>query len=111
VFVDVQNSMRIAQEEIFGPVLCVIAYDDIDDAVRIANDSIYGLGGAVLSASRERATEVARRLRTGFVQINGAVPPNYNGSWGGYKQSGLGREWRLGLEEYTELKHLGWMEL
>ena len=109
VFVGVENSMRIAQEEIFGPVLCVIPYTDLDEGVRIANDSIFGLGGAVFGPDRERSIEVARRLRTGFVGI-GTPMHNFHGSWGGYKQSGIGREWKLGLEEFTELKHLSWME-
>jgi aldehyde dehydrogenase (NAD+) len=110
VFVDVSNDMRIAQEEIFGPVLCVQRYRDIDEAVAIANDSIFGLGGAVLSPNRERAIDVARRLRTGFVGINGGML-NPMGSWGGYKQSGVGREWRYGIEEFTELKHVSWAEI
>ncbi len=109
VFVDVRNDMTIAQEEIFGPVLCVIAYDTEDEAVAIANDSIFGLAGAVVSNDRERAVDVARRMRTGFVEI-GAVPPNYACSWGGYKQSGVGREWKKGLEEFTELKQIVWGE-
>lgn len=108
VFTGVRNDMRIAQEEIFGPVLCVIPYASEDEAVAIANDSIFGLGGAVMSPNHERAVEVARRLRTGFVGINGGML-NFNGSWGGYKQSGVGREWRLGLEEFTELKHVSWV--
>jgi aldehyde dehydrogenase (NAD+) len=107
VFTGVRNDMTIAQEEIFGPVLCVIAYDTEDEAVAIANDSMFGLAGAVESADRDRALAVARRLRTGFVEL-GAVPPNHACSWGGYKQSGVGREWRLGLEEFTELKQIAW---
>ena len=108
VFTNVRNDMRIAQEEIFGPVLCVMAYDDEDEGVAIANDSIFGLGGSVISRDRARAIGVARRLRTGFVGINGGML-NFNGSWGGYKQSGIGREWKLGLEEFTELKHITWL--
>lgn len=108
VFADVRNDMRIAQEEIFGPVLCVIPYEGIDEGIAIANDSIFGLGGSVITPSRERAVEVARRMRTGWVQV-GAVPPNFSGSWGGYKQSGIGREWRRGLEEFTELKNIAWL--
>jgi aldehyde dehydrogenase (NAD+) len=110
VFVDVRNDMRIAQEEIFGPVLCVMPYRSIDEAVAIANDSIFGLGGSVISPDRARAIEVARRLRTGFVGIGGGML-NFHGAWGGYKQSGIGREWRLGLEEFTELKHITWTDL
>jgi len=97
--------MIIAREEIFGPVLAVIAYDDEDDAVRIANDSDYGLSAGVWSASEERALAVARRLRVGTVTVNGG---NYYGAdapFGGYKQSGLGREMgREGFEEYLETK-------
>jgi acyl-CoA reductase-like NAD-dependent aldehyde dehydrogenase len=109
VFVDVTNDMTISQEEIFGPVVAVIRYKDEDEGVRIANDSIFGLGGAVMSPNRERALDVARRLRTGFVGINGGMM-NFEGSWGGYKQSGVGREWRQGLEEFTELKHVTWTD-
>jgi aldehyde dehydrogenase (NAD+) len=105
VFVDVTNDMTIAREEIFGPVLAVIAYDDEDDAVRIANDSDYGLSAGVWSASEERALAVARRLRVGTVTVNGG---NYYGAdapFGGYKQSGIGREMgREGFEEYLETK-------
>ncbi|MER8004063.1 aldehyde dehydrogenase [Streptomyces sp. NPDC094149] len=104
VFADVDNSMRIAQEEIFGPVLVVIAYDDEDDAVRIANDSEYGLSGGVWSADEERALAVARRVRTGTVTINGASIA-FDGPFGGYKASGVGREYgAVGLGTYTEYK-------
>ncbi|GAA4908735.1 aldehyde dehydrogenase family protein [Streptomonospora salina] len=104
VFADVDTGMRIAQEEIFGPVVAVIAYDDEDDAVRIANDSEYGLSGAVWSADPDRALAVARRLRTGQVKINGSgVEPRL--PFGGYKRSGVGREWGLhGIEEFCEVK-------
>ncbi|AIY20118.2 aldehyde dehydrogenase family protein [Pimelobacter simplex] len=88
---DVDNGMRVAQEEIFGPVVAVIAYDDVDDAVRIANDSVYGLSGSVWSSDDGRAVEVARRVRTGMVSINGR-PQAYGSPFGGYKQSGIGRE-------------------
>lgn len=105
VFVDVTNDMRIAREEVFGPVLSVIAYEDEDDAVRIANDSDFGLSGSVWSASEERALGVARRIRTGTINVNGG---NFYGSdapFGGYKQSGIGREMGLeGFEEYLETK-------
>jgi aldehyde dehydrogenase (NAD+) len=106
VFANVNNRMTIAQEEIFGPVLCIIAYDNDDDAVRIANDTIYGLSGAVWSADAARAKAVARRLRTGQVTINGG---RYNplAPFGGYKQSGHGRELgKFGLEEYLQIKAL-----
>jgi aldehyde dehydrogenase (NAD+) len=102
LFADVDNSMRIAQEEIFGPVLAVIAYDDEDDAVRIANDSEYGLSGGVWSADPAHALAVARRLRTGTVTVNGA-PIGFDGPFGGFKASGLGREYgAVGLGTYTE---------
>jgi aldehyde dehydrogenase (NAD+) len=125
------NAMKIAQEEIFGPVLTVIPYSgEDDDAVRIANDSIYGLGGAVQAASTARAFNVARRIRAGSMSAAGVAGPASNpgpgagqgpgwgstpagigqtGAFGGYKQSGLGREWgRLGIEEFTEVKSLNW---
>jgi aldehyde dehydrogenase (NAD+) len=104
VFADVDNSMRIAQEEIFGPVLVVIPYDDEGDAVRIANDSEYGLSGGVWSADEEHALDVARRLRTGTVTVNGASIA-FDGPFGGYKASGIGREYgAVGLAQYVEYK-------
>jgi aldehyde dehydrogenase (NAD+) len=104
VFADVRNDMTIAREEIFGPVLCLIPYEDEDDAVRIANDSPYGLSGFVTSGDLERARRVARKIRSGNVHINGARP-DFAGCFGGYKQSGNGREWgEAGLEEFLELK-------
>jgi acyl-CoA reductase-like NAD-dependent aldehyde dehydrogenase len=106
VFSQVTTDMTIAQEEIFGPVLAIMPYEDEEDAVRIANDSEYGLAGGVWSADEERAKKVAARIRTGQVEING-------GSWnpmapfGGYKQSGHGREAGLyGLEEYLVTKSM-----
>jgi aldehyde dehydrogenase (NAD+) len=106
IFADVTNDMRIAREEIFGPVLCVLAYEDEDDAVRIANDTPYGLSGYVFGADLERARRVAGRLRTGMVHINGAeMDPR--APFGGYKQSGNGREWGPeGIEEYLETKSI-----
>ncbi|MGW0783297.1 aldehyde dehydrogenase [Streptomyces sp. NPDC002913] len=104
VFADVDNSMRIAQEEIFGPVLVVIAYDDEDDAVRIANDSEYGLSGGVWSSDEARALAVARRIRTGTVTVNGASV-GFDGPFGGFKASGIGREYgAVGLSQYIEYK-------
>jgi len=106
VFTAVRSDMTIAQEEIFGPVLCILPYDDEDDAVRIANDTIYGLGGAVWSKDPARAQRIARRMRTGQVDINGGAF-NPLAPFGGYKQSGIGREGgRHGLEEYLEIKSL-----
>jgi aldehyde dehydrogenase (NAD+) len=104
VFANVRNEMTIAQEEIFGPVLSIIPYEDEDDAVRIANDTVYGLGGGVWSGDPERAKRVARRLRTGQVEINGGKF-NPLAPFGGYKQSGNGRELgKYGLEEFLEVK-------
>jgi len=105
VFVDVTNDMTIAQEEIFGPVLAVIAYEDEEDAIRIANDSVYGLSGAVWSADEARALRVARRIRTGTINVNGGNFYAADAPFGGYKQSGLGREMGPeGFEEYLETK-------
>jgi acyl-CoA reductase-like NAD-dependent aldehyde dehydrogenase len=106
VFADVRNDMTIAQEEIFGPVLSVIPYESVDDAVAIANDSPYGLSGGVWGADVDAATAVARRIRTGGVEVNGG---RYNplAPFGGYKQSGIGREaGRYGLEEFLQTKSL-----
>ena len=104
VFADVSNDMTIAREEIFGPVLSIIPYDDDDEAIRIANDTPYGLSGYVSSGDQERARRVASRMRTGMVHINGAdleaLAP-----FGGYKQSGNGREWGAhGIDEFLEVK-------
>jgi len=108
VFVDVDPDATIAQDEIFGPVLAVIPYDDDDDAVRIANNSRYGLSGAVSSASLERAMAVARRIRTGTLAVNGGLWFGPDAPFGGYKQSGIGREHGLeGFEEYLQTKTLG----
>lgn len=105
VFMDVTNDMTIAREEIFGPVLAVIAYDDEEDAIRIANDSDYGLSAGVWSASEERALAVARRIRAGTVNVNGGNFYGADAPFGGYKQSGVGREMGLeGFEEYLETK-------
>ena len=104
IFADVANSMRIAREEIFGPVLSMIPFKDEDDAVAIANNSDFGLSGYVSSADLERARRVARRLRTGMVHLNG-VSTDMHAPFGGYKKSGNGREWgRFGIDEYMEVK-------
>ena len=128
---DARNDMRIAQEEIFGPVLTVIDYDGTDDeAVRLANDTIYGLAGGVVSSDTNRAFNVARRIRTGMIfvqtEVGGAVMPSgpdpqgpgwgaapgpigSSGAFGGFKQSGVGREWGShGLAEFTELKAISY---
>jgi aldehyde dehydrogenase (NAD+) len=104
IFSEVRNDMTIAREEIFGPVLCIIPYENDDDAIRIANDSPFGLSGYVSSGNMERARRVARRIRAGNVHINGARI-DFSACFGGYKQSGNGREWgEAGLEEFLELK-------
>lgn len=106
VFADVTPDMTIAQEEIFGPVLSILTYTDDDDAVRIANDTVYGLAGAVQSSDQERAVAVARRMRTGQVDVNGGAF-NPLAPFGGYKQSGNTRErGRWGLEEFMETKSI-----
>lgn len=104
VFADVTNDMTIAREEVFGPVLSIIGYKDEADAVKMANDTPYGLAGYVWSGNLERARKVARELRAGNVNLNG-VPNERTAPFGGYKQSGNGREWgKFGLEEYLEVK-------
>ena len=103
---DVNNDMTAACEEVFGPVVCVIAYDDEDDAVRIANDSAFGLAGSVWSKDRAHATTLARRMRTGMVGIIGFAPDLWS-PFGGYKQSGIGREYGpVGLASYLEYKSI-----
>ncbi|KHK88988.1 aldehyde dehydrogenase family protein [Novosphingobium malaysiense] len=110
-FVDVDNSMRIAQEEIFGPVLVVIPFEDDEDAIRIANESVYGLSGAICSGDRDRAMAMAKRIRTGSISINGGAANSSDLPFGGYKQSGIGRAWGVeGIEEYLETKVLAWPE-
>ncbi len=104
IFSDVKNSMTIAQEEIFGPVLSIIPYDTEEEAIAIANDSLYGLAGGVWAATDEKAFEVARKIRTGQVEINGGAF-NIVAPFGGYKQSGIGRELgTYGFEEFLEVK-------
>ncbi|NIL93139.1 MAG: aldehyde dehydrogenase family protein [Woeseiaceae bacterium] len=106
VFANVSNDMTIAREEIFGPVLSIIPYEDEDDAVKIANDTLYGLSGYVSSGDLDRARSVAARMRTGMVHINGAQLDSM-APFGGYKQSGNGREWGThGLEEFLEVKSI-----
>jgi len=109
LFVDVDNAMTIAREEIFGPVLCVIPYEDDDDAVRIANESSYGLSGGVFSGSEERATAIARRIRTGSISVNGGMWYGADSPYGGYKDSGIGRQCGPeGFEQYVETKAIAW---
>ncbi|MYH14437.1 MAG: aldehyde dehydrogenase family protein [Gammaproteobacteria bacterium] len=104
VFSHVTNDMTIAREEIFGPVLSLIGYEDDEDAVRIANDTVYGLSGYISSGDPERAKAIARRIRSGNVHLNGA-PVDNKAPFGGYKQSGNGREWGThGFEEFLEVK-------
>ena len=106
---DVDNSMEIARDEVFGPVLVVIAHDGDDDAVRIANDSPYGLSGMITSTDLDRAKRVAARIRTGTLGINGGLWYGADAPFGGYKQSGVGRQCGLeGLEIFTETKTVGW---
>ncbi|WP_102143350.1 aldehyde dehydrogenase family protein [Mycobacterium hubeiense] len=103
VFANVTNDMTIAREEIFGPVLCILGYDDLDQAIEIANDTEYGLAGYVSAADLDKARAVARRIRAGSVAINHAF--DMNAPFGGYKRSGNGREWsEFGFEEYLEVK-------
>src|SRR6478752_2775845 len=103
VFGNVTNDMTIAREEIFGPVLCILGYDDLDQALEIANDTDYGLAGYVSAADLDKAREVARRIRAGSVAINHAF--DMNAPFGGYKRSGNGREWsEFGFHEYLEIK-------
>ncbi len=105
LFADVDNSMTIAREEIFGPVLVVVPFEDDDDAVRLANDNQYGLGVSVTSGSEERALSVARRVRAGTVSVNGGVWYGADAPFGGYKASGIGRQNGLeGFEQYSETK-------
>ncbi|MUL79118.1 aldehyde dehydrogenase family protein [Mycolicibacterium sp. CBMA 226] len=109
LFVDVDNSMTIAQEEIFGPVLAVIPFDDEDDAIHIANDSVYGLAGNVMSGSVEHSVAVARRLRAGFVGLNGTSAYGAEAPFGGYKASGVGRQnGTAGFDQYTEIKSVSY---
>lgn len=109
IFTEVDNAMTIAQQEIFGPVLSVIKFRDDDDAVRIANDSMYGLAAGVWSQDPGRCLDTAKRLRAGTVWINDYHLINCAAPFGGYKQSGVGRELaHYGLNEYTEVKHVHW---
>ena len=109
LFTDVDNTMTIAREEIFGPVLAVIPYEDEEDAIRIANDSVYGLAGNVMSGSLDRSLSVARRLRAGFIGLNGTAGYGADTPFGGYKDSGVGRQNGLaGFSQYTEIKSVAY---
>jgi aldehyde dehydrogenase (NAD+) len=106
IFTDVTNDMRIAKEEIFGPVLVIIPFEDESEAIAIANDTLYGLASYLQTGDSDRAARVASKLRAGSVRINGAGM-NYGSPFGGYKQSGNGREGGImGLEDYLETKTL-----
>jgi aldehyde dehydrogenase (NAD+) len=106
VFSNVTNSMTIARDEIFGPVLSIIAYDNEEEAIQIANDTVYGLSGAVWAADKDKAIAIARRIRTGQIAVNGGAF-NINAPLGGYKQSGVGREYsEYGFEEFLEIKSM-----
>jgi acyl-CoA reductase-like NAD-dependent aldehyde dehydrogenase len=110
LFVDVDNSMQIAQKEFFGPVAVIIPFKDDADAVRIANDSPYGLAGAVWAKNPARAYNLAKQIRTGYITVNGGGGGlSWHNSFGGYKQSGLGREWgAFGLDEFLQTKTVAW---
>ena len=109
LFVDVDNAMTVAREEIFGPVLVVIPFEDEADALRIANDSPYGLAGNVMSGSLERSVAVARKLRAGFIGLNGGAGYFADVPFGGYKESGVGRQNGIaGFEQYLEVKSVAW---
>ena len=106
IFANVKNTMTIAKEEIFGPVLVIIGYDNEDDAVKIANDSDYGLSGYISSSNLEKAKSMAKKIRTGMVHINYA-PVNQKLPFGGFKKSGNGREWgKHGIEDFLEVKSI-----
>lgn len=105
LFADVNNQMRIAREEIFGPVLVIIPYENEEEAIQIANDSPYGLAGGVWAADRDHGLQVARRIRTGMLTVNGAQIGGFDAPFGGFKASGIGREFgSVGLSHYTEYK-------
>jgi len=104
VFANVHNDMTIAREEIFGPVLCILPYDDEEDAIKIANDTDYGLSGYISGADEGKIRELAEKINAGMIHVNGAST-DINAPFGGYKRSGNGREWSVeGFEDYLETK-------
>ena len=103
---DCDTSMRIVQEEVFGPVVTIEGFDSEEEAIKLANDSIYGLAGAVFTKDIGKAQRVANKLKLGTVWINDFHPYFAQAPWGGYKQSGIGRELGKGLEEYLTSKHI-----
>jgi len=107
IFYDVSNDLKIAREEIFGPVMAVLPFDDPEEVIRLANDTDYGLAAAVWSRDIKKALRTAKALRAGIVWINDSQPAPSEAPWGGYKQSGIGRELGPhGLEDYLEVKHI-----
>src|SRR5262249_34271314 len=105
VFANVTNNMVIAREEIFGPVLAILGYDTLEQAVQIANDTEFGLAGNVAGVDLEKARSVARQIRAGWVSVNDGF--DFNAAFGGYKKSGNGREWgEFGFQEYLEVKSI-----
>jgi aldehyde dehydrogenase (NAD+) len=106
VFTNVNNSMVIAQDEIFGPVMTILTYQGIDEAIEIANDTVYGLAGYVVGEDHETVQKVAFSIRAGRININ-ETPTDNSAPFGGYKQSGIGREWgKYGIDEYLEIKSI-----
>ena len=110
IFINVDNDMTIAQEEIFGPVASVITYNNLDEAIKIANDTKYGLAGYVIGKDKETLQKVARSIEAGRIEINEGNQPDL--PFGGYKQSGIGREWGdYGIEEFLEVKSIRLFQL
>ena len=107
IFYDVENSMRIAREEIFGPVASVLPFEDVDEVINLANDNDYGLAAAVWTKDIQKALGTAKALRSGIVWINDSQPAPTEAPWGGYKNSGIGRELGAhGMDDYLEIKHI-----